>query len=117
MKLEEGKDNMIQSDTAQVEASRDHPVGGDVSPPASRALELKVLQAARDWMIERTAGDVYEKALVVAIARAWPEELFGKETCKCGDSKNCDECPSIAEIEALICRYEKEVAETFAEAA
>lgn len=73
-------------------------------------LEQKVLDAARDWIVERAPVDIYEKALAAAIARAWPEVLGGKETCGCGDGQNCDECPSAAEIEAMVSLWEEQVA-------
>lgn len=73
-------------------------------------LENKVLSAANQWLVDRSPKDPLEKALAAAIARAWPEELGSRETCKCDDSANCDECPTAAEVEAMIFRWEREAA-------
>ncbi len=70
--------------------------------------EQRVLDAARDWFTERAPGDAAEKALAVAVARAWPEDLACREDCTCGESESCDECPTRAETEAQIKRWEQE---------
>lgn len=72
--------------------------------------ERKVLDAAREWLVERSPKDSAEKALAAAVARAWPGEIGCKENCTCGESDECDECPTAAEAEATIRRWEGEVA-------
>jgi len=69
-------------------------------------LERKVLDAAREWLTERSPRDATEKALFAAVARAYPEDLDVRETCDCGEE--CDECPTAAQVEAMIERCERE---------
>lgn len=71
-------------------------------------LERKVLDAAREWFLERSPRDAAEKVLAVAVARAWPEDLACREDCTCGESESCDECPTRAETEAQIMQWTKE---------
>lgn len=73
-------------------------------------LEQKVLEAAREWLTERSPKDVSEKRLAAAVARLWPDDFQTKETCTCGESTECDECPSAAEVEAGIAKWEQESA-------
>lgn len=70
--------------------------------------EQKVLDAAREWMTERFPGDAAEKSLAAAVARAWPEDLPCREDCACGAPDECDECPTRAEVETLIAKWERE---------
>jgi hypothetical protein len=73
-------------------------------------LQQAVLDAARAWLTDRNPSDIMEKALAVAICRAWPGEMAGKEDCKCGEADTCDECPTRAEAEAVVARWERDVA-------
>lgn len=73
-------------------------------------LESKVLSAANQWLVDRVPKDPAEKALAAAIARAWPEEIGTREGCNCGDSENCGECPTAAELEVVVARWERESA-------
>lgn len=72
-------------------------------------LEKKVLAAANQWLVDRVPSDPAEKALAAAVARAWPDDLGTRESCPCGESETCDECPTAAEMEALVARWEREV--------
>lgn len=72
--------------------------------------EQKVLDAAREWLEERTPHDVGEKRLFVALARAFPADVAGKEACKCGEADSCDECLTGAQVEALLVKMESELA-------
>lgn len=71
-------------------------------------LERKVLEAARHWLCDRTPEDADEKALAVAVLKAFPEDAAGKEACDCGEQDSCDECATGAEIQAMIRRWEAE---------
>jgi hypothetical protein len=62
--------------------------------------ERKVLDAAKEWLTERQPRDLAEKALFAAVLRAFPEEAHTRETCDCGEE--CDECPTAAQVEAMI---------------
>jgi hypothetical protein len=73
------------------------------------AEQQMVLDAARDWTIERTPADRDEKALFVAVARCFPADFVGKEQCTCGEQDGCDECPTTAQIEAAVAAMEKEI--------
>lgn len=70
--------------------------------------EQKVLDAAREWLVERAPRDAAEKALAAAVARAWPEDLAYRENCTCGEADQCDECPSRAQAEAQIAQWERD---------
>ena len=72
--------------------------------------EQKVLNAAREWLTERQPRDKAEKALFAAVLRAYPQDADTKETCTCGDQKECDECPTAAQVEAMISACEREAA-------
>lgn len=65
-------------------------------------LELKVLDAAREWLIERNPQDPSSKALFAAVCRAYPGDLSAKEDCNCGEQDDCDECLPRAQIEAMV---------------
>jgi hypothetical protein len=69
--------------------------------------ERRVLDAAREWLTERSPKDATEKALFAAVARAYPEDLDVRETCDCGDNE-CDECPTAAQVGAMIAQCERE---------
>jgi len=73
-------------------------------------LEKKVLVAANQWLVDRRPKDPAEKALAAAVMRAWPEELVTRETCPCGESETCDECPTAAEMEVLVTQWERDSA-------
>ena len=73
---------------------------------AMTEAEKRVLQAAREWITERDPADYEERALFVAVARAYPEDCGGRETCKCGEADTCDECLSADEIEGMVARLE-----------
>lgn len=62
--------------------------------------ERKVLEAAKEWLTERRPIDLAEKTLFAAVLRAYPEEAQTRETCDCGEE--CDECPTAAQVEAMI---------------
>lgn len=70
-------------------------------------LERKVLDAAKEWLTDRWPNDRAEKALAAALCRAYPEEQHSRETCPCGEPE-CDECPTAAQAEAMIVRWETE---------
>lgn len=71
--------------------------------------ERKVLDAAREWLLaDRTPRDWEEKALALAVARAFPEDMVGKESCTCGEQDDCDECMTTAQIAALIASWERD---------
>lgn len=72
-------------------------------------LERKVLDAARDWTLDRNPTDPSSKRLFLAVCRAYPDELAYKENCTCGESDECDECPTRAQTEAALCAMEKEL--------
>jgi hypothetical protein len=72
-------------------------------------LERKVLDAAREWLIERNPLDPSSKALFVALCRAYPGDLAAKEDCNCGEQDDCDECMSRVQIEALVRQLEREL--------
>ena len=69
-------------------------------------LEQKVLDAAREWLVDRVPCDDAEKALAAAVARTWPNNLACREDCTCGEVAECDECPTSAQLEALIAQWE-----------
>lgn len=73
-------------------------------------LEQKVLDAAREWLTERAPQDQAEKALFSAVLRAYPQDAATKETCGCGDEAECDECPTAAQVEAMVAACERECA-------
>jgi hypothetical protein len=62
--------------------------------------ERRVLEAAREWLIERHPKDQAEKALFAAVLRAYPGDASVRERCDCGEE--CDECPTAAQVEAMI---------------
>lgn len=70
--------------------------------------ERKVLDAAREWMTERVPADREAKSLAAAVARAYPEDMAVREDCTCGESETCDECPTRAEVEAMVALWERE---------
>jgi hypothetical protein len=72
-------------------------------------LQQRIMDAVREWMVERAPRDVAEKALSAAAARMWPDDIQTKETCRCGDPE-CDECPTAVQVEAQIARWESESA-------
>jgi hypothetical protein len=74
--------------------------------------EQRVLEAAREWLTELSPETKEEKALFIAVARCWPEEMAGKEACGCGEQEACGECASASEIEAHLQRLERELATT-----
>lgn len=74
-------------------------------------LEQKVIAAAREWLTERQPHDVAEKALFAAVLRAYPQDAATRETCDCGDDE-CDECPTAAQVEAMIQKCEAESSAT-----
>jgi hypothetical protein len=63
--------------------------------------EQKIIDAAREWVTERSPKDSTEKALFAAVFRAFPEDMHIRESCGCGDGE-CDECPTAARAEAMI---------------
>lgn len=69
----------------------------------------KVLLAAREWLTERQPRDQAEKALFAAVLRAYPEDADTRESCDCGD-EGCDECPTAAQVEAMLVQCERESA-------
>lgn len=73
-------------------------------------LEQKILDAAREWALDRAPRDSGEKALFIAVCRAYPNELVYKENCTCGEQDDCDECPTKAAMEAALNNLEGEVA-------
>lgn len=70
--------------------------------------EQKVLDAAREWLVERAPKGQAEKALAAAVARAWPDDLDCREDCTCGEADECDECPTRAQVEAQIAQWERD---------
>lgn len=71
-------------------------------------LEQKVLDAAREWLIDRWPSGPAEKALAAAVARAWPGDLNTRERCPCRQRRTCSECLSAREMEIMIKRWERE---------
>lgn len=65
-------------------------------------LERNVLGAAREWLTERQPTDAAEKRLFAAVLRAYPEDANTRETCECGESGECEECPSAAQVKAMV---------------
>lgn len=80
------------------------------SPPSPELREA-LIAAARNWFCECNPKGTDEKQLAVAVARAFPEDCQGKDTCTCGESDGCEECMTTAEIEARICQWESELAQ------
>jgi len=68
----------------------------------------KILEAAKEWMVDRIPNDPAEKMLAVAIFRAYPEERCTRETCECAESETCDECPTDAQVETTISAWEQQ---------
>lgn len=67
-----------------------------------RAEDQAVIDAAREWMVERSANDPAEKALALAVLKAFPEDIHTRENCDCGQAGECDECLPAAAIPALL---------------
>lgn len=74
--------------------------------------EKNVLDAARKWAEERSPKTRDEKALMVAVARAWPDDWQTKEACDCGEQDECDECLTRDQVEAMIAHTERELAQS-----
>jgi hypothetical protein len=70
-------------------------------------LEKKVLDAAREWLIERHPRDLQEKTLFAAVLRAYPRDAHTRETCDCDEKEDCDECLSAAQVEAMVQECER----------
>lgn len=78
------------------------------SPAFEQAQKnASIAGCAREWLTEREPKDKAEKALFAAILRAYPEDANTKETCDCGDD-DCDECPTIAQVESMVRQCEIE---------
>lgn len=67
-----------------------------------RAEDQAVIDAAREWIVERAAKDPAEKALALAVLKAFPEDIHTRETCGCEDADECDECLPVSAIPAIL---------------
>lgn len=68
--------------------------------------QRRVLDAAREWVTERSPRDKAEKALFAAVFRAYPDDMHTRESCDCG--VDCDECPTAERAEEMIRQCEQE---------
>jgi hypothetical protein len=71
--------------------------------------EQRVLNAAREWMVDRKPIGPAEKELFVALCRTYPEDIHTRETCECEERETCDECLSADAAESAIEQMESEL--------